>query len=285
MKCKDFIHEYIESKAKPKIEYNLTEAEWKIVEEILATFKIPFETTKMLQNTQCTISDFCGEWLLMKYSIEKQLSTVHSEDENDFTKQLSASVEKFSGQLLSNPMLAAAVFMDPRFTKTLKPTVRTLAISKLTKIYQRFRNQTAEQPPKPNDENNNGKRIDRLEEMLAAAENQDESPQIQTTETEEEKIHRLLQEFSQLPREKSSTDVLKYWEKNQKTKPELFILSQIVLFVPPTQIPTERSFSKFNHIYQPRRSNLDSKLLEDILLINLNKDLFENVVRERVGSE
>lgn len=240
----------------------------------------------MLQTTQFTLSDFYAEWLLLKNGIEKRAVHV-SEEQNDVCKQLLVAIRNHSAQLLSNPLLVAAVYLDPRFTKTMKTAARTLAISKLMKIWQRLSEESGE-PPEESDSNNpndnNTRRSSLLEQLLAAVEGDGET-QVAQHETEQDRIHRLLQEFGELPREKTSTKVLEYWEKNKETKPELFMLSQLIFINSPTQTPTERSFSAFNHIYQPRRSNLKSELLEDILLIYLNKDLFQNVVDKHLNEE
>lgn len=283
LKCKNFIKEYITSKAKPAITFDLTEIEWKTIEDIVAVLEIPFHATKMLQREDYTMSDFYAEWLLLKGGLRKKAASNISTEAKDLAKQLITSMDEYSAQLLTNPMLAAALFLDPRFTKIMTSTMRMLAISKLIKIWKRMREDESRtlQVQEVN-VSNNSKRSDLLEELLDIEEN-DRAGSLhvsQTTETDDEKIHRLLNEFAELPREKSTVEVLKYWEANKCTKPELFKLSQVVFVVAPTQTPTERSFSNFSHIFQPRRAKIDDDLLRDILIINLNKDLFEQFVQK-----
>lgn len=284
LKCKGFIINYINSKEEPAIRCNLTDEEWTTVQEIVDILKTPYETNKMLQTLGITLSDFYGEWLLLEGSMKKQASERLNEN-NDLLSQLLNSLKTYSAQLLANPMLAAAVFLDPRFSKTMKRTPRTLAISKLLKIWERINNNEntpmqVDNQNHPNTENVN--RLDALEELLAQIENSSidaiEIPPQLPNESNADKMHRLLEEFNDFPREKPATKVIEFWEANKETKPELYRLSLVVNVISPTQVPTEKSFSILSHVYSPKRYNLKHRLLEDIMLINLNKDLFKVTV-------
>lgn len=56
----------------------------------------------------------------------------------------------------------------------------------------------------------------------------------------------------------------------------------IIHAIAPTQITVERNFSVIAYVFNARRSNLSQKLLEDILMIVLNGDLFEIVNQESI---
>lgn len=270
MKCKEFIQDHVRSADLPKIANNLSDDEWKVIEKLVLILKIPFITTKMLQTTNFTLSDFHAEWLILKNNIKIEADS--SDAHNDYAKQFLLSMDKYSGQLLSNPMYVSCVYLDPRFTKTLNLTQKTLAISKLLKVYERIINEENEHFNAVCD-NNKTNRLDMLENIIA-----EECDVVESTiENNTETIHRLLQEFAQLPRERASINILDYWEKNKTSKPELFKLSQIVYAAAPTQTSTESSFSTLGHIFSSRRTKIKDKLLEDILIINLNKDLFYKI--------
>lgn len=51
----------------------------------------------------------------------------------------------------------------------------------------------------------------------------------------------------------------------------------------PTQVVVERAFSTLNHVFGCHRSQLKGCLLDDILLICLNADLFELVNMEDIS--
>lgn len=83
---------------------------------------------------------------------------------------------------------------------------------------------------------------------------------------------------------KVKTNVLEYWESNKRSKPELYELSRVVYCVPPTQAATERANSNLSIVFGRLRASIGQTLLEDILLIRPNADLFHVIVKERFFS-
>lgn len=101
-------------------------------------------------------------------------------------------------------------------------------------------------------------------------------------ETEEDKIHRLIQTFYASKRENSDINVLKYWEDEKLKMPELYELSQLIYCNSATQVATERSFSALTFIFNNYRTNLKSVILTAILIIKANKDLFGEIVNKHL---
>lgn len=48
----------------------------------------------------------------------------------------------------------------------------------------------------------------------------------------------------------------------------------VIFAISPTQAIVERSFSTMGYVFNERRSMLSKQMLEDILIIGLNSDLF-----------
>lgn len=73
---------------------------------------------------------------------------------------------------------------------------------------------------------------------------------------------------------------LDFWKRSEVKKkfPEVYGLSILVNAVPVTQVSVERAFSIVAFILSNRRCQLAEKTLNDILLIRLNKQLFENII-------
>lgn len=185
----------------------------------------------------------------------------------------------YQGRLFANPIMVAAIFLDPRFKGTMKLSAKSLAISKLTKIWmQLIRKKLLNQnPSKITEADKNAT----LSDLLAEQErelccNLEEVSVVD--ETEEDKIHRQLQTFYSSKREKPDINVLKYWEEKELKMPELYELSQIVYCNSATQVSTERSFSTLTFIFNNYRTNLKSHILSAILIIKSNKDLFNDIV-------
>lgn len=76
------------------------------------------------------------------------------------------------------------------------------------------------------------------------------------------------------------SDSLEYWENNEEENNELYQLEMFVLSVPPTDVLIERNFSSLNSVFSDRRCRIQSERLEDVMIIHLNKDVFDAVTGE-----
>lgn len=76
-----------------------------------------------------------------------------------------------------------------------------------------------------------------------------------------------------MPKMHHKESILKYWEDRKNDDPVLYQLACIINTIAPTQVTVERAFSILNLVYNSRRTSLDPNLLEQLLLINLNKEL------------
>lgn len=83
-----------------------------------------------------------------------------------------------------------------------------------------------------------------------------------------------------LPPEKS---VLQFWEDIKGSNPLLYNVASAIYSIPPTQVQIERDFSKLKHVVGDRRYRLSQELLEAILMIHLNKEVFYEVKEEQLN--
>lgn len=79
-----------------------------------------------------------------------------------------------------------------------------------------------------------------------------------------------------------SASVLQYWHSVKEDHPELHKLASVIFSVPPTEVQIERDFSSLKFVFSDRRCSISSERLEEIMLIHLNKDLFELVNHEEI---
>lgn len=75
-----------------------------------------------------------------------------------------------------------------------------------------------------------------------------------------------------------------FWESKKNSDPELYMLAKVIFAIAPTQAIVERSFSTLTHTFPPNRSRLDEDLLDDILIICLNKDLMEKINADDIAA-
>lgn len=85
-----------------------------------------------------------------------------------------------------------------------------------------------------------------------------------------------IERLNLMPREKNKTvSPIDYWLARKQQEPIIYALSSIINASAPTQTSVERAFSGLNFILNPLRTTMRDDHLEQVLLIRLNKDLFE----------
>lgn len=90
---------------------------------------------------------------------------------------------------------------------------------------------------------------------------------------------RLFQPHKHLP---SDASVIEFWNSMREKNVRLYELAMAIYAIPPTEVQIERDFSKLEFIFSQRRQFLSSDLLEAILLIHLNKDIFFRIKEEEL---
>nr|XP_049467036.1 uncharacterized protein LOC125908363 [Anopheles coluzzii] len=94
-------------------------------------------------------------------------------------------------------------------------------------------------------------------------------------------INRFIRELFFLDLENhqnSSFDVWCHWLSRKTTHPELFEVATLLLAVPSNQVSVERAFSALALILSDKRTKMNDENLENILLIKLNRKLFEKIL-------
>lgn len=255
-------------------------SKWEKLEEIEKILKIPYDFTIALQKENGTLSDFFGQWLRCELLL-KNSPFPHT----DLANTLIDALEERKTSLFSNIALICSVYLDPRFQKQLNSDQITQAKTtildtwdKITKMEKAsVEDNTSDVIVSIGDVNN-----DILEKFLSSS-----IQDIESIDNSQQNIEFILEEITRFEGEKrlpSNYSVLKFWEKNKEKYPFLFKIAQVILGVPPTQVPVERSFSTLALIYNCRRVQLSQKMLENIILVKLNKDIayaiFENDLKD-----
>lgn len=114
------------------IENVLTDIEWTQVVEILADLQSSYAIMKTMQSKSFTLSDLYGAWLEIEMYLKRRITVTNRS--TDFANQLLSSMDKYKAQLILNPMMICAIYMDPRFACTLSQDNKLLARSKLIEL-------------------------------------------------------------------------------------------------------------------------------------------------------
>lgn len=94
---------------------------------------------------------------------------------------------------------------------------------------------------------------------------------------EDEPIMNELKKFGLVKRSPLTLNTIDFWARNKSTFKEVYELAKIVNAVPVTQVTVERAFSSLAFILTALRNSLHAETLENILIIRLNKEIFENI--------
>lgn len=94
---------------------------------------------------------------------------------------------------------------------------------------------------------------------------------------EDEQIVKEIKKFGFVQRSSLSENTIEYWANNKTPFKEIYELATIVNAVPVTQVTVERAFSSLAFILSPLRNSLNPDTLENILLIRLNREIFEKI--------
>lgn len=224
-----------------------------------------------MQSKHFTLSDFYGAWLRIEMWLEQK---IEMNSELNLAQRLKDSMNRYKGQLMLNPLMISAIYLDPRFTNTLSKTNKLLAVATLLEIWVQRKSQLAKRLD--SDDSDFDRYIANKElDMVAGDNNNCEQSNIDALKL---KLHALEKQ----QRQPSQTNVIKYWYEKRHEEPEIYLLSEIIFAIPSSQTTVERAFSVLAYILNPLRNRLSDEMLENILLLKCNRDLFYEIIEEEL---
>lgn len=287
--CKEMVEHF----AKTQREFKIIQTKWAVILEVVNVLKMFFLTTKELQGVSFTLSDFYGHLIALKENLTTYLNSVHHL--SDLAKHLAIELDKRLPMLKKNPLMICAVFLDRRYSSELNRDERALAVRTLVKMWEEIRSEHFSNSTSDNENNDGDVGSYRFADPASAVEAYFASKGVQLQEpdktdrsnpdysTSNARMYDILYEFdNQIGRIPATQNVLQFWQEKKTEHPEIYLLSTTINAVPPTQSTTERSFSTLSFVYDDRRTRLSLVLLEQILIIKLNKDLALEIFDENL---
>lgn len=245
--------------------------DWDTIQTITSTLSHFAKLTIVMQKETVSLSDFFGGWAKIKMELTKL--------ENQLAKQLLVDMKKREPDLFNNQALNAAVFLDPRFQMFMPSQNKDQAVEFLSKLHKKM--ETLQQHDTTNTANTT--EADELEEFMKNSmyshitedeiNNSDNESTAEECSSVVEDIKSKLTKFIGV-KEPISSSVFEYWQRQMHIQPDLYKLATIVHSVPPTQCTVERSFSAMALLLSPLRTNLLDLILENMLIVRLNRDDF-----------
>lgn len=226
------------------------------MDECIATLE-PFKKYSLkLRNETCTLSDFFGYWMALRFKL--------SSKSDDFSAELLSQMNARHDMLMKNPAVIAAVYMDPRYQRTLTDE-KSLAVEVLVSIYSRLQ-ASLNKNDQVSDEAEECDDIDVMfQRYLDTCGRRVDEPN--------QDIKAIIRSFDNFIVEPIQTPVLGFWKRMQLQLPELYEISTAIMAIPPTQATVERAFSSLGLILTSRRTRIGDEILQNILMIRFNKNL------------
>lgn len=252
-----------------------------VIEHMHRVLKPLYQATVVLQRTDFTMSDFYATWTQLETSLEK----IERKYNNDpLASSLLHCLSKRKQKLIDNTTMLCALALDPRFCKELSSNQKSQAIDSLLSLWRRIQmipgngDIVADSELSDSDLEisiNNTTILSRFkpkqfEEDCAAS----------VLSTNVFVLSDKISSFMCTTHEMPEGTIYDFWVQNEKKFPELFQLSQVIFAICPTQAIVERAFSTLSHIFPSHRNKLNENLLNDIMIISLNEDLFRQVNEE-----
>lgn len=287
MKCEHVIRYF----AKNERMCELLLKKWNVLKELNRVLNVPYLATKMLQKADFTLSDFFGCLKVIKM----QLNKIIAEPERKYTRlveNLLHTISQRESKLVDHPLMICALYLDPRYKCEVENNQEKVKLAKLTleKLWERVqlvKNETNETSTEDQVDIETAPKEDmmdffeQLDEMygnLGISTGSDNSTENLNRDKSFIAVALSKYENSIVHRMKSSESIWPFWEKfKEEFGPELYELAAIIHSIPPTQASVERNFSALKFMLTDRRYNLAEDLLECLLIIHLNRDMYESV--------
>lgn len=207
----------------------------------------------------------------------------------DLAKHLLCALNERNDTLFSNPFMSSAIFFDPRFKSQLNEQKTAEAKETIKIIWRRMlvidsgaSTRTLNVSNTSNGSENISFEYDQQAEMDSfISGNISNEPGTAFSAVSNRDIDSILEMFDPEPI-KSGVDIFQYWESRKNEDEILYKLATTILSIPATEVQIERDFSKLDFIFSKRRGRLEHERLDDIMVIHLNVELFEEVKEEEL---
>lgn len=187
---------------------------------------------------------------------------------------------------MNNPFVLCSVFLDPRLKSMLLKCRDQSLIAKmyLSQLWERIHQFEKKQPVETTHDDENEIPSEFNFELLEKFMH-DIVHNVDEIVPESVQMKSQLEAFALEKCEPMSKNIFEYWEEKKDTFPELYKLAKVVHAVPAAQASCERTFSTATFVFSRYRSKLSQQMLQDILLIRLNRVFFYEVVSDEIANE
>lgn len=251
---------------------------WSVLSEMMACLKPVYQATVVMQQQDFKLSDFYASWIYMDVKLRK---CIKKHNTTSLAENLLKMLDKRKPQLLDNPVLISSLALDPRFSSELDEDRIQIAVTTLAGLWAKLqllkdsqRCGDAECSLIESDDNSSFEDDITLSNTTILKDYWKQKSKLPTTQVHPVDIQASINTFANKEHQIPEGTITDYWNSKQSECPELYALAKVIFAISPTQAMVERSFSTMGYVFNERRSMLSKQMLEDILIISLNSDLF-----------
>lgn len=265
----------------------LLRRKWNDLKELISILQIPYKATIALQRQDLTLSDAFGIWLKMNAHLESP--PIKRLCKTNFAGCLINALHQRKQSIFNNSAMLSAIYLDPRFRYEIcsNQDLREQAQQKLANLWYRLvslRPELANQLSTNCSTESSGINLSidfnnpKILDEYLSKEHPPDSQQIDCSSVN------IEHEIEQFQPEKLACDetVLSYWKSVKDEKKNLYELAMIIYAIPPAETQIERDFSLLEFIFNQRRQGLRTEMIEAILTINLNHEIFFEIKKEKL---
>lgn len=248
-----------------------------VVKEMVESLKIMHETTVISQKADFGLTEFYRCWVITKLKVQ---SHINQPCKTKLYAHLLKAILKRERQLLDNKLMKCAMILDPRFCDELEGEQAMQTKQMLVEIWNLMKPLRNAEVSIMNQNANVDSNADIFRNYMKNK-GKHRQMELENTTTNDE----FLNSVNSFIERESIEDctfgdywsIVHFWDSKKKAYPLLYEVAMVIFAIAPTQVTIERLFSVFAHIFNDHRTSLSQQLLEDILIICLNTDLFEEV--------
>lgn len=280
--CLSSLHDVIKcvaqkSTKKRYAEFPLLLEKWRDLMDLVNVLRIPYAVK--LQRRDLTLSDTYGIWLEIKLRLSKI-----DINRSSPTGLAALLLEKFQNRfnaIFANPAMKAAIFLDPRYRIGIIRNQQHVDEAKIFIIEMHRRLdylKDIQHAQATASENNATDTFDdfNIQFWTNQVTEIDSTPDLQCLSDFEAKL-----DVFDPPHMTVKDSLFEYWH-SEHSDTELRNVAMAIFSISSCEVQCERDFSTLKRILSDHRGNLSTETLENILTINLNKDLYLEVNRKQV---
>lgn len=267
----------------------LSPVSWNQITELLKVLDVAAEITKKLQAEHLLVSDFVYEW----FSMTEKLHAINS----SYSKKLLKCVEERKEKIFKSPVILAGWYLDSRMMPLMIDD-ETMYVAEDKSLYSAIggakrliravtekldilsgRDQVEMADVETPTENEAGMEVspNPFEQRLLELGNKRKSQLVSPPAKSNAQLTRLQElelEFTKyqvMPMKDHATSLIDWWISKSEELPILSIAALNIITAPTTEVVSERQFSDLNVIVTDSRSSLKGPLIDDMLLLRMNK--------------